>query len=135
MSPNTSESIIDLLNEAKQGNPYWEEMAILNFTEAVVNRLEEIGMAKQELATKLGVSPGYITKLMGGENNFTLRTMVKVARAVGSELHVDIRPSNSWGRWRSYASDELHRLVVLPDPASTATATIPCDHETFAAAA
>jgi len=114
MNENTSESITDFIEGAKKGSTYWEEMAILNFTEALLDRIEALGMAKKDLAKKLNVSSAYMTKLIGGRNNFTLRTMVRVARAVDSELHVDIHPSNSCGEWRSYSSDTPLRLVILP---------------------
>ncbi len=141
MNRNTSESIVNLLDASKRENTYWEEMAILNFTEALLDRIEEMGIAKQDLAAKLGVSPGYVTKLIGGQNNFTLRTMVKVARAVDSELHVDIRPSNSWGRWQSYSSETPFRLVILPHPVNEersdqfSPTELPLVHEAIPAAA
>ena len=52
-------------------------------------------MSRSDLAEKLGVSPAFVTKLMRGQNNFTLRTMVKVAQAIGCELTVNLVEASS----------------------------------------
>lgn len=43
-------------------------------------------MKKKELAEKLSVSPQYVGKLLRGEENLTLQTMMKIAHVMGMSL-------------------------------------------------
>lgn len=92
MNPDTEKSFASILEDAQQGSVYWEELAILGFTRGILDRLETLGLTRKTLAEMLEVSPAYVTKLIGGSNNFTLRTMVKIARALESELQIKLEP-------------------------------------------
>jgi DNA-binding Xre family transcriptional regulator len=70
-----------------------EESAIIAFTEEVLRRMEEIHVSKTQLAEKLGIDPAAVSKLIGGENNFTLKTMVRIARALQSKLRFSLMPA------------------------------------------
>jgi transcriptional regulator with XRE-family HTH domain len=91
MHQNTRESFDDFFADAEKRDTYWEELAILEFTEALVARLKSLSLSKSEWAKRLGIGPSQVTKLLAGENNFTLRTMVKLARSLGCELAADLR--------------------------------------------
>jgi transcriptional regulator with XRE-family HTH domain len=91
MNLNTTESLESIFEQQEQSIGFWEEMAIIEFTEAVLEQLELHNMSKMDLAERMNVSPAYITKLIGGSNNFTLRTMVKIARSLGCELKLSLR--------------------------------------------
>ena len=69
-----------------------EQTAILAFTEEMLRRMEEIKLTKTELARRLEVEPAFVSKLIGGENNFTIKTMVRIARALGSRVKFSLRP-------------------------------------------
>lgn len=67
-----------------------EDPQVEALTEALSHRvqstLEQRGLPRRELARRLGVSPAYVTQLLGGRANFTLDTLVKLSRALGLEL-------------------------------------------------
>ena len=88
-----------LFAEAQKDHAYWVEGVILEFTEDMVNRMEEQGVSRSELARRIGVSPAYITKILRGSTNFTLDTMVKVARALDCELRCHLQPDGAETRW------------------------------------
>jgi len=90
-----SESFKSIFEQQKQSIGFWEEMAIIEFTEAVLEQLEQQNMSKAELAEKMDVSPAYITRLLGGSNNLTLRTMVRAARALGCEFGCYLKPTQN----------------------------------------
>lgn len=71
---------------------YLTEMQILKFTEAVVRNMERNTVPRAELARKLGVSKAMVTKLLSGNPNMTMKTMVTLAHVLGCELDVDIHP-------------------------------------------
>ena len=86
MNPNT-ESFASLLEDARSNDAYFEERAILEFTEQVVAKMHERKISKKELAERMNVSPAFVTKFLSGDNNFTFCLVVKVARALDMEFH------------------------------------------------
>ena len=80
-----------LFTEARKDYAYWVEGTILEFTEDMVSRMEEQGVSRSELARRIGVSPAYVTKILRGSTNFTLDTMVKVARALDCDLRCHLQ--------------------------------------------
>jgi transcriptional regulator with XRE-family HTH domain len=78
--------------EARRKPEYWEEGAILDFTEALFIAMEEQGVTRAELARRLGTSQAYITRVLSGNANFTLKTMSKLALALGLQLEVGLGP-------------------------------------------
>ena len=82
MNQNADQRFSEIFEDAEKNDSYWEELAILEFTEALIARLETLSLSKVEWAKKLGTTPSQITRLLAGKNNFTLRTMVKLARSL-----------------------------------------------------
>ncbi len=122
MNPNTPSSLesdLDILAPPETNSVYWEELAILEFTEQILGRLEALGLTKTQLAEKLQANPAFISKLIRGTNNFTLRTMVRIARALESELRFHLQPAGADTVWVDYSvqHSELHANLdfSLPD--------------------
>lgn len=86
MNQNTERGFSEIFEDAEKNDSYWEELAILEFTEALIARLETLSLSKVEWAKKLDTKPSQITRLLAGRNNFTLRTMVKLARSLQCDL-------------------------------------------------
>jgi transcriptional regulator with XRE-family HTH domain len=82
------ESFERLYRDAEQNQEYWVAGAILEFTESLTRLMEQEGVSRAQLARRLGVSPAYVTKMLRGNANFTMRSMVKAARA----LQASFRP-------------------------------------------
>ena len=85
-------SFDELYKERKQKDAYWVADAIYSFTEEL-NRLAAIeGISRAELARRLGTSAAYISKVFRGDVNFTVESMVRLARAVGARVHIHLAP-------------------------------------------
>lgn len=95
-----------MFEEARQTVDYWVEGPIVEFTEDVCRLMNEQGVSRAELARRLGTSRAYITKLLGGDANFTLETMTKVAMALGAAVHVHIAPQDAVVRWKDVSAAE-----------------------------
>jgi transcriptional regulator with XRE-family HTH domain len=80
----------DLYRTAEQHEDYWIAGAILAFTESVLREMERQGLTRTALAARLGATPAYVTKILRGRVNFTLATMVRISRALGTKLHVHL---------------------------------------------
>jgi len=92
---------------------YQQERAILEVTELLCEIMEEERVTRSELATRLGKTRGYVTQLLAGRANMTLRTISDVFGALGRAVHfqdgplsatvqtapvLSIREGLSWGR-------------------------------------
>ena len=85
--------------EARKSVDYWVDGPITEFAEDIWRLMEEQKVSRAELARRLGTSRAYVTKLLGGNANFTLHTMTKVAMALGSTLHVHVADQKAVTRW------------------------------------
>lgn len=99
----TSKNFSDLFARAEEHEDYWVAGAILQFTEDVVREMERQGITRTALAQRLGATPAYVTKLLRGKVNFTLTTMVRLARALDAELHVQLTGPTLAGAQRAQA--------------------------------
>jgi DNA-binding Xre family transcriptional regulator len=85
-------SLQKLVHEGAQTFDYVLEGAILSFTESVSKIMQEKGITKTDLATRLGCSAPYVTKIFRGNPNLTLQSLVKIAAAIDCDLKLEIEP-------------------------------------------
>jgi transcriptional regulator with XRE-family HTH domain len=91
-------SFKELIKEAKERDTYWAASIILDFTEGLHKIMEANGITRSDLARRLGVSPAYITKVLRGNVNFTVDSMVRLVRAVGGEVRIQVAQGNQTKR-------------------------------------
>lgn len=65
-----------------------QERLILDVTEQIVSNMQECGVTRSELARRLGVTKPYITNILNGNRNMTLRTLVRFADALDLSVKV-----------------------------------------------
>ena len=85
-------SFKELFDKAKERDTYWVASLILDFTEGLHKMMEANRVSRSELARRLGVSPAYITKVLRGNVNFTLDSMVRLITAAGGEVSLQVTP-------------------------------------------
>lgn len=90
-----------LFRRARERDDYWVARASLEFTEEITRLMAEQHLTRAELARRLGTSTAYVTKLLRGNVNFTVQTMVRVARALGAEFKPLLQPAAPAGTTRS----------------------------------
>lgn len=78
------------LEEAKQSDTYWVEKAKLDFAIKLEKQRRSVAMTYSAIAKKIATSGAYITKVFRGDTNVTIETMVKLARATGGEIEINI---------------------------------------------
>jgi len=96
----TANAFRKLLDRTRRRLGYFVEGAIVEFTESVVARMGELNLSNSKLASRLKCKPPYITKVLRGDTNFTLESMVKIALALDSILTIKLTPRVSSVRWR-----------------------------------
>lgn len=77
---------------ARQTPAYQAEGASIRFTEELLARMKSCGLTRSALAEKIGSSPAYVTKILRGDTNFTLDSMVRIAQALECEIDFILRP-------------------------------------------
>lgn len=68
------------------------ELATIDFNEKIIAKMDELKINRAELAKRLGVSKAFVTKLLNGNPNMTIRTMISIALALDCQLYQDIYP-------------------------------------------
>ena len=76
-----------------QGDPEFEfDLLAIKVGERIVERMEELGMTRTELAAAVGVSKARISQILSGNDNLTLKSLVAVAG--GLESRIELRLKN-----------------------------------------
>jgi transcriptional regulator with XRE-family HTH domain len=67
-----------------------QEELILDVTSAICSVIEREGIKKAELAKRLDRTPGFVSQILAGGRNLTLRTIADVADALGSRVEISL---------------------------------------------
>jgi transcriptional regulator with XRE-family HTH domain len=67
------------------------ETIILNLTERICERMKQKNINRTELADLLNVSPPAVTKILNGNSNFTLKTLLSLSDALEQKLEINLR--------------------------------------------
>ena len=78
--------------EALRSPEYWFEDAQDELYRQVVNYMEREGINQTQLAERLGVTKGYISQVLKGEFNYTLKKFIDLSLAVGMVPRIDYKP-------------------------------------------
>jgi transcriptional regulator with XRE-family HTH domain len=70
-----------------------EEMLALltQLTNEITWYMRRRGFTRTDLATRMGVSPGRVSQILGGGENLTLRTLVVLSTALDARFDVELR--------------------------------------------
>jgi len=73
---------------------FWIDLARVGFEDDLHRLMTEAGINRGQLAEAAGVSPAFVSKVLHGSTNYTLKTMAKLARAIGAVLQVRLIEEN-----------------------------------------
>jgi transcriptional regulator with XRE-family HTH domain len=107
-----------LMKEAEESAELAIEEAKVDFALELSKVMERAGLSRSDMAARLGVSLPMITKILRGDSNLTIESMVKATRAAAATLHIHIIPQAWEGRWFETC------------PKVTASRTMPCRYST-----
>jgi len=83
-----SETLIERLTKTAEGmRLYQQERAIQELTDLTCEIMQEQDVSRSELARRLGKTKGYITQLLDGRTNMTVRTISDVFVALDRAVH------------------------------------------------
>lgn len=75
------------------------EGAKVDFAVGLARVMEARKINKAQLAQVLGVSKPLVTRILRGDANLTIETMVRAARAAGGKLHLHVAPDGQDVQW------------------------------------
>lgn len=96
-----------------------EELAAINVAQDLVALRESRGLSQVQLAERLGVTQSAIAQLESAQpKNVELRTLVRVAAALGAHVDVSIRPRRQAERKsRQRAQPKTKKPAAVRSPA------------------
>ncbi|MBN2022082.1 MAG: helix-turn-helix transcriptional regulator [Pirellulales bacterium] len=100
-----------------------QEGAILELTELICEIMEEEEISRSQLAERLRRTRGYVTQLLDGRANMTIRTIADVFDALGTTIHFH----DEYGRGQ-FATPPIQWILRSPISSEAADNDIePCD--------
>lgn len=106
------------LEEAGQDPDVAFEELILDVNEQIVARMRAEGLRRTDVAARLGVSRAFVTRLLDGPGNVTLRTLVRVANALDVDIDLRLRPRRVDGRRQATVRPAMRAPVKPKAPVS-----------------
>jgi len=95
-----------LKSKSKDRLSYWLESAKQDFMISIHTAMTKEKISKSALAANIGCSPAYITKILKGDANFTIETMVKISRALNTKLCIHLSDPHESIQWLGIVSSK-----------------------------
>lgn len=95
--PNKIESALEksslfatLFAEAEKRDEYHVAGIKIEIAEQIYTMMEKRGVSQSDLARRLGKNRAYISKILKGTTNFTVDTLVRIARKLNAEWDIQL---------------------------------------------
>lgn len=98
-----------------------QEELSLEITDLICKFMEEEGINRAELASKLNKTRGFVSQALSGRRNLTLRTLADIVDALGCRLRADLVRRHSkgcviyTGTWQTHEFSIVGETVESPD--------------------
>lgn len=74
----------------QEGKRRAQEAALARARNIIQDAMDASGITKAQLARRLGVKPGYITRFLQGGSNLTIRTLARALASCGFEFNLKL---------------------------------------------
>ena len=92
---------------------YWLETLQNEIYRLVEHYIKAKNISQSDFAKELGVTRGYVSQILNGEFNYTLKKLIELSLAVGKA------PEINFTSIQSYISAEKKRIEILYQPMKT----------------
>lgn len=62
------------------------DVAMLSITSALIEEMQKQNVSRVDLAKRIGKSKGFVSQVLSGSRNMTVRTIAEIAVALGKEI-------------------------------------------------
>src|SRR2546430_5861333 len=83
----------DELGTVRKTFEYRLERILIQLGEDICRLMRDQQISRAEVAERLGVSRAYVTKVLNGNTNLTIKTLLKLSDALGRELAIRFVPN------------------------------------------
>jgi transcriptional regulator with XRE-family HTH domain len=110
----------DLLQEVRNSFKYRLESLTQTFSDELWLAMSARELSQAQLARNAGVGRQFLTRVFRGKPNLTLKTMEKLAEAVGHRLCLHLAPAEVNCEWIHVIKSDSHESILgtttdLPD--------------------
>lgn len=100
----------ELLDSYKDDFEFRLEALVFELTEQISKKLKDEKISRKQFAEKLNVTPAAVSKILNGNPNFTLSTLLAMADALKMELSIELKR-------KEISSPELKRVATTAEDA------------------
>lgn len=86
----TAKRFADLLQSVEQSDRFQIDGLKVEISEQIYLAMNQQGISNADLARRLGKSRAYVTKLLRGNTNFTLESLIRIGRALSNEVEINL---------------------------------------------
>ena len=86
------QDLTNLLQNPEYRRVYQQEKLITDVTEIIAQAMGDAGKSRSELAESLGRSRSFVTQILSGSRNLTLRTCADTLTVLGFEARLTLSP-------------------------------------------
>ncbi len=80
-----------VINEYENDIDFQLEGVLIDINEQIIKLMIEKKMTRKNLADKLGCSKAYITRILQGNQNVTVKTLLQIAKALDVEFSLNYK--------------------------------------------
>lgn len=85
----------DFLDSMEGNFEFRLESMILEITEKICEAMDHKNISRSEFADLLGISRPAVTKILNGNSNFTLKTLISIADALELKFNIEFKEKDS----------------------------------------
>jgi transcriptional regulator with XRE-family HTH domain len=82
----------DELETVRKTFEYRLEKILIQLGEDICRLMQDQQISRADVAERLGVSRAYVTRVLNGNPNLTIKTLLKLSDALGRELAISFAP-------------------------------------------
>lgn len=109
---------------------YWFETIQNEIFRQMKEYLDKEGLSQSELAEKLGVTKGYISQIMNGNFNYTLKKLIELSLAMGKAPVIEFEQLNEFVN-RNIRQTEFQYSRISKFSIGSLTHSIPKNNEEY----
>lgn len=100
----------ELLDSYKDDFEFRLEALVFELTEQISKKLKEEKISRKQFAVKLNVTPAAVSKILNGNPNFTIRTLLSMADVLKTDLSIEFKG-------KEISSPEVKRVATTAEDA------------------
>ncbi|KAF0159802.1 MAG: Fis family transcriptional regulator [Syntrophaceae bacterium] len=104
----------DLFDSYKDDFDFRLEALVFELTEQISKKLKEEKISRKQFAEKLNVTPAAVSKILNGNPNFTIRTLLSMADVLKTDLSIEFKG-------KGISSPEVKRVATTAEDAQIET--------------